>query len=641
MAELFGSDDGDAEAPSAAAETGSAAAAVAFDRLRRRKRGSADAAEQRFLDEQSALIADQRLYLHEQFRHLRLKHFSERLKVALQLLTIAVGVGLVATLGCMAIDAARADGVVIKPFTVAPDLARRGVTGEVVASQLLDKLTAITDSAQSSAAAGKFGAGWGQNISLQIPETGVSLGEVDRWLREKLGHERNLTGEIVENPDGTVTLGVRLGARALPPQTGAAADLSQLIARTAETLYRRESPMTYVQYLSHLPGRLEENIEVFREMTDSRDPVMRAFGYGGLGIEASKRGDRAGAIRNFQAADAENSGLSWPANDLAGVVENLGHQEESLRLLRRSLALTPRDPAYTPEAAREAALFEEASIAGLLHDHATVLSKQLVLSQGENLGFATSRASLKLRVASDRALAHDGLRAEADAAAFVPRYLLDSKAQAQTLASIARSRGDWALFLTRQDAAAKMPPVAPLGFAALADRASALAQLGRVAEAEAVIGPTPLDCQPCIVGRGTVAEAAARHAEADHWFAEAFRLAPSTPNGPLYWGRALLERRDAVRAAAEFREALRRSPRAEEAREGLGEALAIQGDAAGAAKQYAEALKLTPHLGRAHLKWGEALAKQGKAAEAKAQFALAEALDLTAAERAELAGQKA
>ena len=50
-----------------------------------------------------------------------------------------------------------------------------------------------------------------------------------------------------------MTLSARLGGKALPPQTGAATELPQLIAGTAETLYRRESPMTYVQYLIHIP----------------------------------------------------------------------------------------------------------------------------------------------------------------------------------------------------------------------------------------------------------------------------------------------------------------------------------------------------------------------------------------------------
>ena len=627
-------------AAEAAFQTDAAGVGLAMDRARARRGGKGDEATDRFLAAQEALIAKQGHHLDAQFRILGLDHWSKRLRLALQALTILAATLALSAVGWMAVGAAHADGVVIKAFAVAPDLARRGVTGEVVASQLLDKLTDITDQAQSSVASGKFGAGWGQNISIQIPETGVSLGEVDRWLREKLGHERNLSGEIVQNPDGTVTLSTRLGAKALPPQTGAPADLSQLIARAAETLYRRESPMTYVQYLVHVPGRTDESIEVLSEMTDSRDPVMRAFGYGGLGNQAGSRGDRAAAVRNYQAADAENSGLSWPVANLASTVQGLGHLEEGLRLRRRALALTPRDPAFTPEAARQETLGAEAGIAGILHDNATVLAKALVQSQGEHLGSATSRASVNLTVASVRAQAHDGLRAEADATSFVPRYPLDAKVQAQTLASIALARGDWAGYLTRADAAEKTPPVSPVGFSGLTNRAGALARIGRQAQAEAAIGPTPLDCQPCIVGRGTVAEAAGRRAEADHWFAEASRMAPSTPNGPLNWGRALLDRGDAARAAVQFREALRRSPRAEEALEGLGEALLMQGDAAGAADQFAAADKLTPRWGRTHLKWGEALAKQGKRDEARAQFTAAAGLDLTAAERAELAAQK-
>jgi tetratricopeptide (TPR) repeat protein len=617
----------------------SAALGIALDRARsRRGKPTGDDAADHFLAAQEALIADQRHHLREQFRHLRLKHFSERLKVALQLLTIAVGVALVATLGWMAFEASRADGVVIKPFTVAPDLARRGVTGEVVASQLLDKLTDITDRSQSSAAAGKFGAGFGQNISLQIPETGVSLGEVDRWLREKLGHEHTLTGEVIENPDGTLTIGARLDTHALPPQTGAAPDLPKLVVDTAEALYRREQPMTYVQYLGRVPGRNMEAKAVDQEMSESHDPVTRAFGLGGLGIDAIVRGDVATAMRSFQAADAANVGLSWPSQDWGFIEGDLGHQEMSLRLLRRALALTPRDPAYTPQAAREAAENETLAIAKIVHDHAANLALSIAQSRGDALGFSISREALMLGVAEARAAAHDGLRAEADAAAFTPQIPADEVAKAGALDSIAYARHDWANFLQRNAAWVKLQPTQKEPIAITADRAWAMSQLGRIPEALALIGTTPLDCQPCVVVRGGIANTASRYAESDHWFAEASRMAPSVPNGPLHWGENLLVRGDPAKAAVQFREALRRGPRAEDAMEGLGEALTLQGDAAGAVKQFAAANALTPKWGRLHLKWGEALAKLGKRDEAKAQFAMAAGLDLTAAERAELAG---
>jgi tetratricopeptide (TPR) repeat protein len=269
-----------------------------------------------------------------------------------------------------------------------------------------------------------------------------------------------------------------------------------------------------------------------------------------------------------------------------------------------------------------------------------MLVKDIAYSQGDNLGALGSRASLKLYVAGDRAWAHDGARGEAEAEAFVPRSPVDARTRAQMLADIARARGDWALYLTRLDAALKAPPVTPETLSDKANRTAALAQLGRVAEAHAVIDPTPLDCQPCIVARGVLASAEGRRVAADHWFAEASRIGPSTPNGPLYWGQALLARGDAAQAVVRFREAVRRSPRADDAREGLGEALALRGDAAGAVREYAAAARLTPRWGRLHLKWGEALMKQGRRDEARAQFARAASLDLTATERAELATQR-
>jgi len=239
-----------------------------------------------------------------------------------------------------------------------------------------------------------------------------------------------------------------------------------------------------------------------------------------------------------------------------------------------------------------------------------------------------------------RALAHDGLGAESEANSFTPRGPEDAGLKAVDLMFIALARRDWASFLERFDAAEKLDPVDTAGYAFTAFRANALAQLGRSADAQALIAPTPLDCQPCIVARGQIAEAAGRRGEADHWFSEASRMAPSIPGGPRSWGQALIARGDAAHAAAQFREALRRSPRAEEAIEGLGEALALQGDAAGAAKQYAAADKLTPNWGRLHLKWGEALAKLGKSDEARAQLKTAAGLDLTPAERAELGSLK-
>ena len=53
--------------------------------------------------------------------------------------------------------------------------------------------------------------------------------------------------------------------------------------------------------------------------------------------------------------------------------------------------------------------------------------------------------------------------------------------------------------------------------------------------------------------------------------------------------------------------------------------------------KFAQAGKYAPNWGRLHLKWGEALTYAGKKDEAKAQFTRAATLDLTPAEKSELA----
>ena len=53
--------------------------------------------------------------------------------------------------------------------------------------------------------------------------------------------------------------------------------------------------------------------------------------------------------------------------------------------------------------------------------------------------------------------------------------------------------------------------------------------------------------------------------------------------------------------------------------------------------KFAEAEKYAPNWGRLHLKWGEALVWAGKKDDAKEQFTQAAELDLTPAEKPELA----
>ncbi len=65
------------------------------------------------------------------------------MRAAIQVLTVLVGLAIATAVGAMAWRAHEDHGLRIEAFSVSPDLAQKGLTGQVVAGQLLDKLAAL------------------------------------------------------------------------------------------------------------------------------------------------------------------------------------------------------------------------------------------------------------------------------------------------------------------------------------------------------------------------------------------------------------------------------------------------------------------------------------------------------------------
>ncbi|HEY8003473.1 MAG TPA: hypothetical protein VIE16_04555, partial [Phenylobacterium sp.] len=149
--------------------------------------------------------------------------------------------------------------------------------------------------------------------------------------------------------------------------------------------------------------------------------------------------------------------------------------------------------------------------------------------------------------------------------------------------------------------------------------ASALSHTGERAAAEALIGKTPLDCYLCVRVRGQIAADQKDWANADRWFAEAVRQAPSPPFAEAEWAQVRLARGDADGAIRLAKSAAVKGPRFADPLETWGQALMAKGDFAGASERFAAADKLAPHWPANHRRWGEALAKLGKADQARAQ----------------------
>lgn len=94
-----------------------------------------------------------------------------------------------------AIDGARAD-LGAAAFALGAAALDPSLTDDVLASQLLDRLTDMQAQTDSSHAPGTYSSAWGNDIKAQNPNTGVSVGEACRHFAGWLGHHPHISGEV-------------------------------------------------------------------------------------------------------------------------------------------------------------------------------------------------------------------------------------------------------------------------------------------------------------------------------------------------------------------------------------------------------------------------------------------------------------
>jgi len=170
--------------------------------------------------------------------------------------------------------------------------------------------------------------------------------------------------------------------------------------------------------------------------------------------------------------------------------------------------------------------------------------------------------------------------------------------------------------------------------------AYAQARRGEFAKASITIDATPADCYNCLRVRGQIDALQKNWSGAQYWFEQAVKQGPSLPFVYSDWGAMLMAKGNLDAAIAKFEIAHAKGPHFAEALDLWGEALIAKNRSDLALAKFEEANKYAPNWGRLHLKWGEALRWSGDKAGAKEQFAVAAGLDLTAAEKTELASTR-
>jgi tetratricopeptide (TPR) repeat protein len=615
----------------------------ARDYLRRQS----DVAERqkRLLDLQ---IAD--LEREDKVRHqsLRIHHIGDLLKLGFELAAALVVLAIVVVIGAAVWNAAHDDSLVIESFNVPADMAANGLTGQVVATQIQDRLAWMQANSDTIRASNTYRNSWGDDIKVQIPNTGVSIGEFYRYLAGWLGHETHITGEVVRTDRG-LTLSVREGANAAAVFN--APDLASLVSKASEEVYKRTQPYRYTVFLGQM-DRYDEETTASRDLALHGAKEDRPWAYTRLGLLLQRAGDTQGALEAQRMGIRLNASLPHAWTDLATEEALVGHTEAEFQDNLRALVLLEGNAnrELAPYAVESLRVGTYAINAELRGDYASAIVEDDRL--GDTGDYSGSDVSAPILKAADLAAAHDiagslriakGYDLEADSVRLAARVLSSFDLPPLPVWQRAAAMGDWKAARGDIVRLQQMPekwsgaikPIVAVLFVPL--RADAEAHLGNFRQAQDLIDHTALDCYLCVSVRGNVATLEKNWNAAEKWYARAIALGPSIPFAYFEWAKMRAAKGDLDGAIAKLEIAHQKGPHFADPLEFWGEILIAHNRSDLALVKFEEANKYAPNWGRLHLKWGEALWWAGKHDDAKKQFAIAGHLDLALAERSELA----
>ena len=607
--------------------------------------GASRAKADTYLDEQVRLARLQSQNLIEQnafeISHLRWRRFNDQMKGALQIMVVALGLSIVIGLIVAVWNASRADGIVVEAFSVPPVFAQNGIGGDIVAGDLTNKIAAIRDfaNANSLSISKSVRQDRDNDIKVEIPETGISLAQAWRYLRLWFGSERPLSGNVRMLEGGKIGLTVVSDGQIFT-FTGAPRDLDALEQKAAERIFAASDPGNYVLYLEG-NNRMAEAYQAAARNTALAGTAMERGGAFSLFANTTHfaQGDAALAYRRALISIAIYPKSSAGHMEAMGASLDLSHAEDALHQaqIMPSLRIADEGPAFRAIGFGFSQEYARFTTDLALGDFTQALA--------ESCDISCTISSRSLRQAEYAARLHDLAQSRALLAQSMAMGPSDPDRVGRAQYYSAAAAGDW----KTAEAAARafeigLHATEVSGLAAVRALtivrpllAVALARAGDSDGAQTAIAATALDCYDCLRARGEIAALRNDATAAQAWFARAVTAAPSIPFAFADWGEMLLAKADFDAAIAKFTLANQKGPHFADPLEMWGEALMLKNRSDLALSKFEDAYKYAPNWGRLHLKWGEALGYVGRKDEGKAQYQIASTLDLSVADKAELA----
>jgi tetratricopeptide (TPR) repeat protein len=593
--------------------TGGLATNIAMNQVQRRTRAgeAGDPATEALIEEQTRILRLQGEHLHEQrnlqLSHLRARRISEWMRVMLQVLTAVVGVLVLGAVVVLCRTAANSRQVVVEAFDAPPAMAARGASGKVIAGAVLDALTRIQDATRSSAAKRKLANAWSGDIKVEVPETGMSAGELVRLLHRLLGHDVHIEGDVVQEPGGQVSLTVRGDGIVPKTFTGPESGLAGLTTQAAEYAYGQAEPYLYASYLG-FNGRSEEALaflaKAYPNTPRANRPEMLT-GWGNQLFELGRTGEAADKYRRA----VELKPRLWKAwANLILVLERSEGAEAALRAGRRMAELArhaPMNHRLPPGLRVDYDMLRQdypAAAADLLWDMkkygdrgaaSTLDAPELALVEADRHDWA---AVHRLIEQSDP----DDPSTKATRLLLSGAHALEAGQYAPAAAALTPIYARWS-----SDAAIRAYyPDAPclLGEARMG--------LGDRASAEQLFAQGGSHWLACLTLHAGALDRAGDWNGAEAIYRRAIAGAPDLPLAHTRYGEALLRRGDLARARAQFALAHAQTPAYADPLKGLGDVLARQGRWLPAREMYAQALKSAPNWLQLRQAYAEAKARR-------------------------------
>ena len=610
---------------------------------------AAAAAATAFLDQQHRLTALQVTHFDQEHRlavdAARIERALGWMKLAMQGAITLVLVGLVIGLFHLTWSAAHDHGLVLEAFVVPPDLQRSQIDGNQLAGIVADKIALIETRSDSFRADKSFSTDWGDDIKLDLPGAGVSIGELDRVMRRQLGHQTRIGGTLYHDGDA-LRLSLRTGDGVVEVR-GDAGHLDQLAQAAAEAVFARTLPYRYSKFLE-FNGRRDEALAVARaSAATADDPHEQAWAWAQISNLLSARDLPAcvAAGRRAIAFDPDNA-LAWL--NASNCEHLMGHSQASLEMLIRATDLAAHGGGGLSQVGITTGAHHNrgwvAYLGGDPQGAAAIFSEKESRLYAGIAGLLAGDRSVVMVAAHDVSGSLRNAGAGSDARLVVQLYYSGNYQSPDFDRAVALD--DWPAALAAADAQLAALAPAPEGpeltrYArdrfVLPHRALALASLGRIGEAWAIARALPTDCYLCLRTRAMVEARGGDTAGAARDFAAAIAANPSLRTADFEWGQALLVRHDLAGAKQHFERAIELAPRWADARKGLGDALIAERRYADAADAYAAAAERAPRWGADQLMWGRALWLAGSHEAARARFAAAATMDLSALDRRWLA----